>query len=53
MRSRRPDFRLALVGTGAAFLRGLAERAPGRSAVAVDRGQGYGFRLEYTASTRK
>jgi len=38
--SRPPDFRLSLVGTGAAFLRGLAERAPDRYAVAVDRDQG-------------
>ena len=40
MRLRRPDFRLAVVGTGAAFLRGFAERAPDRYAVAVDRDQG-------------
>ena len=40
MRSRRPDFRLAVVGTGAAFLRGFAERAPDRYAVAIDRDQG-------------
>ena len=40
VRSRRPDFRLAVVGTGAAFLRGFAERAPDRYAVAVDRDQG-------------
>ncbi len=40
VRSRRPDFRLALVGTGAAFLRGFAERAPDRYAVAIDRDQG-------------
>lgn len=40
VRSRRPDFRLAIVGTGAAFLRGFAERAPDRYAVAIDRDQG-------------
>jgi predicted transcriptional regulator of viral defense system len=40
VRSRRPDLRLAVVGTGAAFLRGLAERAPERYAVAIDRDQG-------------
>ncbi len=40
MRARRPDFRLAVVGTGAAFLRGFAERAPDRYAVAIDREQG-------------
>jgi predicted transcriptional regulator of viral defense system len=40
VRSRRPDFRLAVVGTGAAFLRGFAERAPDRYAVAIDREQG-------------
>lgn len=40
VRSRRPDFRLAVVGTGAAFLRGFAERAPDRYAVAIDRDQG-------------
>jgi len=40
VRLRRPDFRLAVVGTGAAFLRGVAERAPDRYAVAIDRDQG-------------
>ena len=40
VRSRRSDFRLAVVGTGAAFLRGFAERAPDRYAVVVDRDQG-------------
>ncbi len=40
VRLRRPDFRLAVVGTGAAFLRGFAERAPDTYAVAIDRDQG-------------
>lgn len=40
VRTRRPDFRLAVVGSGAAFLRGYSERAPDRYAVAVDKRQG-------------
>jgi len=40
VRARRHDFRLAVVGTGAAFLRGFSERAPDRYAVAIDREQG-------------
>jgi len=48
VRSRRPDFRLAVVGTGAAFLRGLAERAPDRYAVAIDRDQGGSVALAAT-----
>lgn len=48
VRSRRPDFRLALVGTGAAFLRGLAERAPDRYALAIDRDQGGSVALAAT-----
>ena len=38
--TRRPDFRLAMIGTGAAFLRGFSERAPGVYAVATTREQG-------------
>ena len=38
--TRRPDFRLAMIGTGAAFLRGFSERAPGGYAVAITREQG-------------
>jgi predicted transcriptional regulator of viral defense system len=38
--SKRPDFRLAVVGSGAAFLRGYSERAPDRYAVAIDFRQG-------------
>ena len=48
VRSRRPDFRLAVVGTGAAFLRGFAERAPERYAVAIDRDQGGSVALAAT-----
>ncbi len=40
VRARRPDFSLAIIGTGAAFLRGFSERAPGRYTVAIDHGQG-------------
>jgi predicted transcriptional regulator of viral defense system len=40
VRARRPDFRLAVIGTGAAFLRGFSDRAPGRYAVAIDHAQG-------------
>lgn len=40
VRERRPDFRLALVGTGAAFLRAHSERAPDEYTVAIDRAQG-------------
>lgn len=38
--TRRPDFRLAMIGTGAAFLRGFSERAPSSYAVAITREQG-------------
>lgn len=38
--TKRPDFRLAVVGSGAAFLRGYSERAPDQYAVAVDFRQG-------------
>ena len=38
--AKRPDFRVAVIGTGAAFLRGYAERAPHTYAVAVDKEQG-------------
>lgn len=38
--ARRPDFRLAIVGSGAAFLRGYSERAPDRYAAAIDFRQG-------------
>ena len=38
--SKRPDFRLAIVGSGAAFLRGYSERAPDRYAAAIDYRQG-------------
>jgi len=40
VRAKRPDFSLAIIGTGAAFLRGFSERAPGRYTVAIDHGQG-------------
>lgn len=40
VRARRPDFRLAVIGSGAAFLRGFSERAPRRYTVAIDHGQG-------------
>ena len=40
VQAKRPDFSLAIVGTGAAFLRGFSERAPGRYTVAIDHGQG-------------
>jgi len=40
VRARRPDFGLAVVGSGAAFLRGFSERAPTQYAVAVDKHQG-------------
>lgn len=40
VRAKRPDFSLAVVGSGAAFLRGFSERAPSRYAVAVDKRQG-------------
>lgn len=44
---RRPDFRLAIVGTGAAFLRGFSERPPVDYAVAVDRDQGGSVALSH------
>lgn len=40
VRRKRPDLRLAVVGTGAAFLRGFSERGPRRYVVAVDHAQG-------------
>jgi len=40
VRAKRPDFSLAIIGTGAAFLRGFSERAPGGYTVALDHGQG-------------
>ena len=40
IRAKRPDFRLAVIGSGAAFLRGFAERPPRDYTVAVDRDQG-------------
>jgi hypothetical protein len=40
VRTKRADFRFAVVGPGAAFLRGYSERAPKRYAVAVDKRQG-------------
>lgn len=40
VRRRRPDFRLAVVGSGAAFLRGFSERAPDQYAIAADKSQG-------------
>ena len=40
VRARRPDFSLAVIGSGASFLRGFSERAPNRYAVAVDKRQG-------------
>jgi predicted transcriptional regulator of viral defense system len=44
---RRPDFRLAMVGTGAAFLRGFHERPPAGYAVAIDRDQGGSVALSH------
>ena len=40
VRAKRPDFNLAIVGSGAAFLRGFSERAPSQYTVAIDHGQG-------------
>lgn len=46
--ARRPDFRLAVIGTGAAFLRGLAERPPTRYSIAIDKAQGGSVALSST-----
>ncbi len=40
VRAKRPDFNLAIVGSGAAFLRGFSERAPSQYTVAIDHAQG-------------
>lgn len=40
VRKKRPDFRLAVVGSGAAFLRGFSERAPNQYVIAADKRQG-------------
>jgi predicted transcriptional regulator of viral defense system len=40
VRAKRPDFRLAVVGSGAAFLRGFSERPPAEYAIAIDKRQG-------------
>ena len=50
---RRPDFRMAIVGTGAAFLRGFSERPPARYAVAIDRDQGGSVALTHAYQTVK
>ncbi|MCC6619521.1 MAG: hypothetical protein IT341_10845 [Chloroflexi bacterium] len=38
--AKRPDLHLAVIGSGAAFLRGFAERAPARFVIAIDKTQG-------------
>lgn len=56
--AKRPDFRVAVIGTGAAFLRGYAERAPHAYTVAVDKEQGgsvalaHAYDLVKTTTTR-
>lgn len=40
VRVKRPDLNFAVVGTGAAFLRGFSERAPDQYVIAIDRAQG-------------
>jgi len=51
--ARRPDFRLAVVGTGAAFLRGFSERAPSDYAVAIDKTQGGSIALAHAYRVTK
>ena len=49
VRKNRPDFRLAVVGSGATFLRGFSERAPNQYVIAADKRQGGSVALNAAA----